>query len=99
MEKIKYFTNFNLKLEIFLYNELLFNITKHKLIPSNIYILNNTEKNVIMEIYNLNYIKQIPYIKKADPLSKFYGLDFNDVIRIIRPSTNSGNYLSYRVCV
>lgn len=99
IEKIKCFTNFNLKLEIFLYNELLFNITKHKLIPRNIYILNKEEKNEIMKIYNLNYIRQIPYIKKNDPLSKFYGLDFDDVIRIIRPSTNSGNYLSYRVCV
>lgn len=99
LEKIKLFTNYNLKLEIFLYNELLFNITKHVLIPKNVYILNNEEKDELKNIYNLNNLKQIPFIKKTDPLSKFYGLDFNDVIKIIRPSNNSGYYLTYRVCV
>jgi len=98
LEKLKHFTNYNLKLEIFLYNELLFNITKHVLIPKNIYILNNDEKEKLKEIYNLKNLKQIPVIKKTDPLSKFYGLDYNDVIKIIRPSNNTGYYLSYRVC-
>ena len=98
LEKIKIFTNFDLKLEIFLYNELLFNITKHVLIPKNIYILNNDEKEQLKEIYNLKNLKQIPVIKKTDPLSKFYGLNYNDVIKIIRPSNNTGYYLSYRVC-
>ena len=99
LDKLKTFTDLNLKIEVFLYNELLFNITKHYLMPNNIYILDNNEKNKLMELYNLNYIKQIPFIKKTDPLSKFYGLNLNDVIRIIRPSTNSGHYISYRVCV
>lgn len=98
LEKIKQFTKFNLNLEIFLYNELLFNITKHILIPKNIYVLNNEEKNELKEIYNLKTLKQIPVIKKTDPLSKFYGLDYNDVIKIIRPSNNTGYYVSYRVC-
>tara|TARA_B100001094_G_scaffold197782_1_gene191905 strand:- start:163 stop:879 length:717 start_codon:yes stop_codon:yes gene_type:complete len=99
LDKLKLMTNFNLKIEIFLYTELLFNITKHILIPKNIYILKNYEKEQLTKIYNLKNLKQLPYIKKTDPLSKFYGLDYDDILRIIRVSTNSGSYISYRVCV
>jgi len=99
LDKLKLLTNLNINIQIFLYNELLFNITKHSLIPNNIYILNNIEINELLTIYNLKNIKQIPCIKKTDPLAKFYGLNFENIIRIIRPSTNSGYYLSYRVCI
>lgn len=98
-DKLKLFTNINIRIEIFLYKELLFNITKHCLIPNNFYILNNKEINKLLEIYNLKNIKQLPCIKKTDPLAKFYGLNFNNIIRIIRPSSNSGYYISYRVCI
>ena len=96
--KIKLYTEFNnINIESFVHKELLFNITKHTLIPKNIKILSETEKELLKEKYNLSNYFNIPHINTLDPLSKFYGLVYGNIIRIVRNSSNSGYYTTYRI--
>lgn len=98
VNKIKLYTDYNnINIESFIYKELLFNITKHVLIPNNIKILSESEKESLKLKYNLSNYFNIPHINTSDPLSKFYGLVYGNIIRIIRNSSNSGYYITYRI--
>lgn len=98
VNKIKLYTEYNnINIDSFIYKELLFNITKHVLIPNNIKILSETEKELLKLKYNLSNYLNIPHINILDPLSKFYGLVCGNIIRIIRNSSNAGYYITYRI--
>lgn len=98
LNKIKLYTEFNnINIESFIYKELLFNITKHVLIPNNIKILSESEKKSLKLKYNLSNYLNIPHINKLDPLSKFYGLVCGNIIRIVKNSSNAGFYITYRI--
>ena len=98
LNKIKLYTEYNnINIESFIYKELLFNITKHVLIPNNIKILSESEKESLKLKYNLSNYFNIPHINTSDPLSKFYGLVYGNIIRIIRNSSNAGYYITYRI--
>jgi len=98
LNKIKLYTEFNnINVESFIYKELLFNITKHVLIPNNIKILSESEKKSLKLKYNLSNYLNIPHINTLDPLSKFYGLVCGNIIRIVKNSSNAGFYITYRI--
>ena len=91
--------NFN-NIQIFTYNNLLFNITKHSRIPQNIKVINNKKEiEELCILKNISSIDKLPKILLNDPLANFYGLQVGELFEFKKYSKNSGIYIYYRVCV
>lgn len=85
-------------IEIFSLKQVLFNPTKHKIVPKHILC----EKTTIERVCDEWGCKpeHIPKISVDDPISKYYGACHGHIFKIIRPSeTLSGNVLTYRIVV
>lgn len=65
--------------EIFYFNNLIFNITKHELVPKHV-LLNKKET----ELFIKNIGKKIPHIKINDPICKFYNGKIDQIFKIYR---------------
>lgn len=76
------------KIELFMEEELLYNITKHRLVPLHIPLCKEKSRE-FKELYG----DKIPIILKTDPISKFLGFQRGDIIKIVR---NNG-YITYRL--
>ena len=85
-------------IQIFIYNSLLFNISKHSAIPKKIKVISNNED--IESICNKKNITKdkLPKILITDPLAVFYGLKKGELFEFSRISQNSGEYIYYRLC-
>ena len=92
-----YLDNDNIIVQIFWIDTLLFNITKHELVPP-MRILNEAEKKDIFEKANISNYNQFPLILKSDPVAKFYGMRKGELAEITRPSVTGGIYKNYRYC-
>ena len=87
-------------IQTFCYINLLFNITKHKYIPSYIKVISDiNDINNICKIKNIKDVNQLPKINIIDPLANFYGLKIGDLFEFKRNNSNSGTYIYYRLCV
>lgn len=87
----------NIMVQIFWIDTLLFNITKHELVPP-MRLLNEEEKKDIFNKANISNFNQLPIILKGDPVAKFYGMKRGDLAEITRPSVTGGIYKNYRYC-
>lgn len=85
-------------LQYFQVKNLLFNPTRHMLVPKHIK-LTNEEVTEMMEKYLIKGKIQMPYIMHGDPIAKWLGLKQGDVVKIERYNENSGLSYYYRVCV
>jgi DNA-directed RNA polymerase I, II, and III subunit RPABC1 len=89
-------------IELFNLDMMILNFTRHNLV-SKIKILNEEEKKVLLDKYQLRLDTQIPKILSTDPLCKYYGLKKNQVIQFDRHQKNTDNekkgiaYLTYRI--
>ena len=81
--------------EIFLKNNMIFNITHHELVPKHI-ILSSEEEKEVLERYNTTKGK-LPKISSTDPVAKYYGMKTNQICKIIRKSPEVGSYIYYRL--
>ena len=81
-------TVFHLNIELFTFQQLLFNITHHRLYRPHI-LLKGTEKNKFVQKYG----KQIPKILHQDPIVKYFNFSVGDILKIVRKN----NYISYRI--
>jgi DNA-directed RNA polymerase I, II, and III subunit RPABC1 len=82
--------------EIFWLNNVVFNITKHVLVPKHIKITEEEIKSVMEKHYIVT--KSIfPVMNRDDPIARYLNLSSGDVCKIIRKSPTSGEYISYRV--
>ncbi len=77
--------------EIFLQQSLIFNITKHILVPEHKLLTEEEEKN-----FKFNK-KELPTILKTDPVAKYYGMKTGQICQIKRTSTVAGFTYYYRV--
>ena len=82
-------------LQYFHINELLFNPTKHDLVPPHRKLSADEVKDV-MEKYLIKNKLQMPLILHTDVIAKWIGLKQNDVVEIIRYNENSGKSYYYR---
>ena len=85
-------------LQYFQINQLLFNPTKHHLVPKH-RKLTLTETNNIMEKYLIKSKAQMPMIMHNDVIAKWLGLKQGEIVEIIRYNENSGKSFYYRCCI
>jgi DNA-directed RNA polymerase I, II, and III subunit RPABC1 len=87
------------QMEIHLVKRLMFNITKHTLVPKHEVIRDKAVIDDIIDSYKLKTRYQLPIILKNDPIAKYYGMKSGDVVKITRVSESAGEYIVYRCCV
>lgn len=85
-------------LQYFHINDLLFNPTKHELVPKH-RKLTPEEGKEIMEKYMVKSKLQLPLILHTDRIAKWIGLKQGDIVEITRYNENSGKSYYYRCCV
>uniref|UniRef100_A0A6C0IXS7 RNA polymerase subunit H/Rpb5 C-terminal domain-containing protein n=1 Tax=viral metagenome TaxID=1070528 RepID=A0A6C0IXS7_9ZZZZ len=87
----------NRNVQIFHINRLIFNITKHHLVPKH-EVLNTDEKIFIKKKLLLSNYEQLPIILTTDVIAKYHNMKHGDVCKIYRPSKNAGHHICYRYC-
>ena len=85
------------KIEFFLYEELMYNVTKHKLVPQHI-LLSQSEKKEVLKAYSVSE-KKVPFILRTDPVSRYFGAQSGQLFKIIRDSNVTYKSISYRIVV
>lgn len=82
--------------EVFILNELYFNITKHILVPE-MRLLQKEEIETLMTKFEEGFsTRQFKKILLSDPVSKYYGAKREDVFEIRRINKTIGVQLDYR---
>jgi DNA-directed RNA polymerase subunit H (RpoH/RPB5) len=52
-----------------------------------------------MKDYSIKSKFQFPIILNIDPICKYLDIKSDTIVKIIRPSKTSGEYISYRYCI
>ena len=89
----------NMNLQVFLIKELMFNISKHELVPKHELIKDPSTIDELVKTYNLKSKLQFPIILKTDPMAKYLNVQSGDLVMITRTSPSSGESILYRCCV
>lgn len=84
-------------IEVFTYSELLVDITEHEYVPEHT-VLTEEEKQALLKRYTVNEA-QLPRMTIDDPISRYFGLTYGQVVKIIRKSNAAGRSVTYRVVV
>jgi len=71
--------------EIFLADHLLFNLTKHFLVPKH-HLMSEEEQKMFLKDKEKGLVNRLPKIYDNDPVSKYYGAKVGQIFRIIRES-------------
>lgn len=82
-------------IEVFQEKHLLFNITKHSIVPKHS-VISNSQKIKLLKTFRITD-SQLPRILLSDPIVRYYGLKKGQVVKIIRPSETAGEYIHYRL--
>lgn len=86
-----------MRIEVFHESELVINITRHELVPKH-QPLTEEEKQQLLNRYKMKP-SQLPRVQLQDPMSRYFGLQRDQVFKIIRPSETAGRYVTYRLVV
>ena len=89
----------NINLQVFIIKELLFNISKHALVPKHEVVKDPKEISKLVEYYNLKSKLQFPIILKTDPMARYLNVQSGDLVRVTRISPSSAKSVLYRCCV
>jgi len=76
------------KIELFLSNELQYNITKHVLVPKHVKLTSEAASK-----FKQKHGTNFPVLLSTDVVSRFYGFEKGNVIEITRPN----GFISYRI--
>lgn len=87
-----------LNIEIFNYNKLKYNPTKHVDVPRHILITDKKEIDHLLDIYKADK-GSFPKILAMDPIAKWYGAKPGNVFRIIRCNPYGPSYTYYRMVI
>ena len=84
--------------QILFLGNLMFNISKHELVPT-YRIMSETEKqNLISKLY-LESEEKLPFVLVTDPVARFYGVRIGEVCEIQYNNETNGKNKFYRLCV
>jgi DNA-directed RNA polymerase I, II, and III subunit RPABC1 len=86
------------KYEVFAIKNLLFNVTKHNIVPKHL-ILTPEQTSDVMNLYAVKNRSQFPKILSTDPIARYYDMKPGQLVKITRSSTATGENISYRFCV
>jgi len=96
---MKRINQFNAKkdslIEVFTHQQLLFNITRHILVPKHV-PLTPEQKAEVLATYKITEDK-IPVMFVTDPVAKYFGVKAGTVMEITRNPETSGRYVTYRL--
>jgi len=84
-------------LQYFQVKQLMFNPTKHEYVPQHIK-LTESEIADFMKKYMIRSKLDMSRIYPTDPIAKWIGLKYGDIVKIIRYNENSGESFYYRSC-
>ena len=85
-------------LEVFFDDDLLVNKIDHVFVPKHI-LLSQEEQDQIKKEYGFKRMVEIGIIKESDPIARYYNLKPGQIVRIERPSVNSGVTVYFRQCI
>ena len=85
-------------IQIFLTKELLYNPTKHELVPKHKKLSPEAAETLVNDL-QLKSKNQLPFIQKQDIIARWLGLQPGDIVKITRYTETSGKYYYYRCCV
>jgi DNA-directed RNA polymerase subunit H (RpoH/RPB5) len=86
-------------LVVFHYKNLMFDITKHHLVPPHNKIKSETELRELKKQLQIDSFNKLPVLLRTDAVSRFYHYRKGHVIRIERPSIGNMKHIVYRVVV
>ena len=89
-------------IQIFPIRQLMYNVTKHKIVPEHIRIPKSEYDKFLPEFLDslhIDSLEKLPKILDSDPVAMFIGLKPGDMCKIIRPSQSAGKHIVYRYCV
>jgi DNA-directed RNA polymerase subunit H len=92
------FSERNIHINVISLKRLQYNILDHNLVPPH-RILQNKEKDEIIEKYKIIDFKQLPEISRYDPVSVAINMRPGDICEIIRPSKTAIQTKYYRYCI
>jgi DNA-directed RNA polymerase subunit H (RpoH/RPB5) len=96
--KVVEFEDNNDNVNVFYYKQLLFNVSKHQLVPLHQKVDDDTKRTLKKKLLIKNF-GQLPLIYKSDPVCKYYNFRKGDVIKIHRPSMGNKEHIAYRFVV
>lgn len=85
--------------QLFLMKNLVFNVTKHELVPRHEVIRDEAAMQAILDAYQLKHKHHLPLIYDDDPVAKYYGLKPGQLVRVTRITPSTGEAVAYRCCV
>ena len=89
------FSSVNKNTRIFMGDELLFDITKHILVPK--HTKYTEDYDILKKKLMIKHLDKLPFIGFNDPVARFIGLKENDIVKIERNELSQNN-VSYRIC-
>lgn len=92
------FRKTNRFINIYNFNDYLFNILEHSLVPPH-KILTDDEKKKVYKQYNITNDSQFPEISRFDPVASALGMRPGDLCKIERPSPTAITSTYYRLCI
>ena len=87
----------NYRMEVFLWRELVINVSHHSLVPEHVLLTKSEGVRVLSEI-NCTPL-QLPKIFANDPQARYHGASVGDIFRINRRSETAGKTKCYRIVV
>ena len=83
-------------IEIFFVKNLLFNVTKHEIIPKHEIMEDEEEIKKMLEEFQC-LPRNLPKILSSDPVAKYYGMKSGQICKITRKSKVTGESIYYRL--
>ena len=88
--------------QLFFEGELVFNVTKHQLVPRHELVVDSAERDKILKLFTTlpdGHIHEnlIPGMYTSDPVAKYYNYKVDDLIKVHRPRRDGYYDLTYRI--